>query len=89
MSRTFSLGEVVITANADQVLDRDSVLRAIARHKFCDWGECCNEDKETNDTALQNVDRVFSAYRDSNDTKFWIITEADRSATTVLLPADY
>ncbi|MDR0531392.1 MAG: hypothetical protein LBG83_04935 [Oscillospiraceae bacterium] len=90
MSRTLSLGHVVITTNADNVLNRVSVLQAIARHKFCDWGECCDEDKESNDAAVQNGDdRIHSVYRDSKGTKFWIITESDRSVTTVLLPEDY
>jgi len=89
MTRTFPLGQVVITANAEQVLNPISVVRAIARHQSCDWGECCDEDRKTNDDAVQNGDRTFSVYRDSNDTKFWIITESDRSVTTVLLPEDY
>jgi hypothetical protein len=54
----------------------------------CDWGESL--DKEMNDAAVeQGNDRILSAYRDSGGVKFWIITEADRSATTVLLPEDY
>ena len=90
MSKTFSLGRTVITTNADNTLDQVSVIQAMARHRNCDWGECSDEDKESNDTAVANGnDRIFSVYHDSKGTKFWIITEADRSATTILLPEDY
>ena len=54
-----------------------------------DWGELDEEDKKANDQALQTGERLLSAYRTANGTKFWIITEADRASTCVLLPEDY
>ena len=54
-----------------------------------DWGEVSDEDRARNEAALKQGSRLFSAYHAANSTKFWIITEADRSVTTVLLPADY
>ncbi len=62
---------------------------AIARHLQGDWGELDDEDKQANDEALKAGSRLLSAYRTKSGTKFWIITEADRSATTVLLPNEY
>ena len=84
----FSLGQVVITPNALEKLKSDDILNALNRHIIADWGELDDEDRQTNDEALQSGDRLLSAYR-SGDTKFWIITEADRSSTCVLLPEDY
>lgn len=84
-----ALGRVVITSNALETLNPEDVKRSIGRHAAGDWGECCQEDWQENELALQGGLRLFSVYRDSADVKFWIITEADRSATTVLLPEDY
>jgi hypothetical protein len=61
----------------------------MARHVSGDWGELDDEDKQSNEEALKDGSRLLSAYLDRNNVKFWIITEADRSATTVLLPEDY
>jgi len=84
----FSLGQVVITPNALEKLKSDDILNALNRHIVGDWGELDDEDRQTNDAALQAGDRLLSAYR-SGDTKFWIITESTREVTTVLLPEDY
>jgi len=62
---------------------------ALQRHVAGDWGELDEEDKKANDGALQTGERLLSAYQSATGTKFWIITEADRSVTTVLLPEDY
>ncbi len=85
----FESGQAVITANAQRVLLGKEVLQALTRHLQGDWGDCDPADAEENERALQNGDRLFSVYQTSTGTKFWIITEADRSATTVLLPEDY
>lgn len=85
----FPLGRTVITPNALESLHHDDVRDALTRHGQGDWGELCEEDKESNDAALESCGRLLSAYRDKADVKFWIITEADRSVTTVLLPEDY
>jgi hypothetical protein len=62
---------------------------AITRHAAGDWGECDPEDWQENEHALKEGFRLLSVYRSSRGVKFWIITEADRSLTTVLLPEDY
>ena len=84
----FSLGPVVITASASLWLSTEEVLTALRRHAAGDWGDLCPEDALANDTALQCGGRLFSAYGSGNE-RFGIITEADRSVTTVLLPEDY
>ena len=84
----FQLGQVVITPTALEKLKSDDILHALNRHVVGDWGELDDEDRQTNDEALQSGDRLLSAYR-SGGTKFWIITEASREVTTVLLPEDY
>jgi hypothetical protein len=61
----------------------------VCAHVVGDWGDLCAEDKEENNQALVEGMRILSAYAAANATKFWIITEADRSVTTVLLPEDY
>lgn len=84
----FLLGQLVITANASLRLSTEEVLTALARHASGDWGDLCPEDALANNGALNQGDRLFSAYG-QGETRFWIITEADRSVTTVLLPEDY
>ena len=85
----FPLGRTLITPNALTVLDQYSVLDALQRHANCDWGQVSDSDREENVLSLKEGFRLFSVYTDSQGVKFWIITEADRSATTVLLPEDY
>lgn len=86
----FELGKTVITSNANNVLNISSVWNIIRnRYMKGDWGNLSESDKQLNDNALKYGDRILASYTDANDTKFWIITEADRSATTVLLPEDY
>lgn len=85
----FSLGKLVATPNALGVIPSDEILAALSRHVSGDWGTLDREDWQTNDNALQSGGRLLSAYLSTENVKFWIITEADRSATTVLLPEDY
>jgi hypothetical protein len=70
-------------------LTDEDVDIALARHQSGDWGEVCESDWKTNDDAIKNGFRVLSVYTGADDDKFWIITEADRSYTTVLMPSDY
>ena len=84
----FPLGQLAITANASLRLSTEEVMTALARHAGGDWGDLCPEDAMANDAALQESSRLLSAYGQGEE-RFWIITEADRSATTVLLPDDY
>jgi hypothetical protein len=83
------LGRTVITANASNILSDTDIDAALARHQAGDWGEVCESDWKTNDDAIKNGFRILSAYTSTDDDKFWVITEADRSCTTVLMPDDY
>ncbi|RYD61937.1 MAG: hypothetical protein EOP84_35125 [Verrucomicrobiaceae bacterium] len=85
----FPLGQVVATANAARVLPREEILAALNRHMCADWGDVGKDDWRANDQDLVAGGRLLSVYRTTAGTKFWIITEADRSVTTVLLPEDY
>ncbi|HYE17365.1 MAG TPA: hypothetical protein VEA69_02915 [Tepidisphaeraceae bacterium] len=85
----FSLGQVVATPAALEVLADSDVRTALARHASGDWGELDPADTAENETSLTHGFRLLSAYTSAAGTKFWVITEADRSATTVLLPSDY
>src|SRR5262249_32756541 len=85
----FALGRVVATPNALRAIPAVECFEALARHAVGDWGECGPEDWQENELSLKEGFRLFSVYRSSQGVKFWIITEADRSATTILLPEDY
>ncbi len=88
-TRTFELGQIVATTHALEVLDPGDMVNGLRRHAKGDWGEVCEEDRAENELSLKEGFRLLSAYTDCNGNKFWIITEADRSATTILLPEDY
>jgi len=85
----FPLGQVVATANAAASLPTLDILSALDRHASGDWGELSAGDRIANDTAVAAGERILSAYSTAGGTRFWIITERDRSYTTVLLPEDY
>ncbi len=86
----FELGRVVATSNAMSTLSHEDTIAALFdRHRLGDWGDLCPDDLRANDRALKTGERLLSAYTDRHGTKFWIITEADRSVTTILLPKDY
>ena len=86
----FSLGRVVATPGALQAMKEHGIngLQLLARHVRGDWGDICPEDKKENEFSLQRRLRLLSSYT-IDGTKLWIITEADRSATTFLLPSEY
>jgi hypothetical protein len=84
----FPLGQVVITANAHATLDAADVEQGLSRHARGDWGDVCTGDRKENELSLKEGFRLMSVYR-SGDKRFWVITEADRSVTTVLMPEDY
>lgn len=88
-SALFPLGRLVITGNASQQLTPADILTGISRHAQRDWGEVTKSDRRANDEALLAGERILSVYSASSGRTFWILTEADRSATTVLLPEDY
>ena len=101
----FALGQMVATPGALELLEQTgfSALALISRHLHSDFGDCCDEDKATNELSIQQGMRVMSVYRlvdaerlqqtpldkRSSLPTVWIITEADRSVTTLLLPEDY
>ena len=85
----FSLGRTVSTRNALDTLDPEDVQASMGRHHVGDWGDLCEEDRQSNERALEKGGRLFSVYYDREGVKFYIITEHDRSVTTVLLPEDY
>jgi hypothetical protein len=85
----FPLGEVVITRNAADALHAEDVKICLGRHANGDWGDLCEEDQHSNEIALKQDLRLFSVYCDRASVKFYIITEHDRSVTTILLPEDY
>ena len=84
----FSLGQTVVTRTALAVLSALDIAGALYRHQRGDWGDVGREDGQANERALKQGERLLSVYRTTADgTKFWIITEHDRSLTTVLLPS--
>lgn len=85
----FRLGRIVTTQNALARLTQEDILRAIQPHMAGDWGDVGEEDRKENEFSLTQPLRLFSVYHSENGVKFWMITEADRRVTTVLLPQDY
>ena len=88
---SFVLGQVYATPGALAALQKSgqSYIGFLARHLRGDWGEVCKEDWSANDQAVKEGTRLLSAYRTSKDERIWIITETDRSTTTLLLPDEY
>ncbi len=88
---SFRLGRPVATPGALQALREagQTPLVFLARHVVGDWGDLGPDDLQANEDALRHGSRLLSAYRTARGTKLWIITEADRSATTILLPEEY
>ena len=87
----FPLGQVVATPGALQALENagQEPEEFLNRHDRGDWGEVSEADKQENEFSVQRGFRVLSAYTTSAGDRLWIITEADRSATTILLPDEY
>ncbi len=87
--RRFPLGKIDMTRGVMNSVPAIEVWHAVMRHAECDWGEVGKDDWQSNDAALKDDARLLSAYRASNAKRFWIITEWDRSITTILLPEEY
>jgi len=85
----FPVGRLMATTGVLAAIPVLDATLAIVRHVSGDWGELDEEDIATNDLALQTGYRLLSSYRSEQGKKFWIITEADRSVTTILLPEEY
>ena len=89
LHRTFCLGNIYATPGVLTSIPHEEVIRALARHQSGDWGDVNAEDQQENAYSLGRRLRLLSAYHSRTGVKFWIITEADRSVTTVLLPSEY
>ena len=95
MQNGFELGQLVMTIGVNNKVAENSkfarfVMESLRRHVNCDWGDMCQEDNQENNLALREGGlRIFSAYNAEEMPKIWIITEADRSATTILFPDEY
>lgn len=93
IARKFEAGPIVVTRAVNDRLAEDGrfaafIWKSLGRHLRGDWGDLGEEDKQENAFSLTRDLRLFSAY-EANGYKVWIITEADRSVTTVLFPEDY
>lgn len=85
----FMPGTVCATSAALEVLSQARLLRLLERHLRGDWGDTCKNDQIANERAICNGDRIMSWYQLSGKTRVLIITEADRSATTIMLTEEY
>ena len=87
----FTLGEVVATPGAVEAMQKHNVLpqTLLQRHVTGDWGVLCDEDVKSNNDAVTEGDRILSNYPIANNVRIWVITEWDRSVTTLLLPSEY
>ena len=87
----FALGQTYVTPGAEEALmiAGQTGIEFLRRHMSCDWSELPDEDARENGLSLREGFRVLSAYRTAKGQKFWIITEADRTSTTILLPDEY
>ena len=94
MTVTINLGRLLMTRGVNDLVADDEafakfVMSSLTRHQRGDWGDLTDEDKQENDLSLKAGFRVLSAYEAKGLPKVWIITEADRSATTILFPDEY
>jgi hypothetical protein len=85
----FRLGRIMTTPDALNSLTPSDILRGIQRHQAGDWGDVDGHDRQANECALIDGGRLWSVYHTPGGIKFWLITEADRSASTILLPENY
>jgi hypothetical protein len=87
----FPYGQLVATPGALALMEQNqrSPLEFLSRHLRGDWGDLCQEDEAENELSLKCGFRLMSSYPVTNTEKLWIITEADRSVTTLLLPSEY
>ena len=94
VNQTFPLGQLVMTRGVNDLVVDDEVfakfvMTSITRHRSGDWGNLTDEDIQENELSLKEGYRLLSAYETGGLPKIWIITEADRSATTILFPDEY
>ena len=87
----FHLGEIISTTHSFEHCEKNrfALFSYLARHANGDWGDVCEEDWKSNDEALKNGERLLSEYKLPDGRRIWIISEWNRSATTLLFPEDY
>lgn len=87
----FALGQTVITPGAEEALELagQTATEFLSRHMSGDWGDLSDDDMKENELSLEQGFRLLSRYQTTKGERLWIITEADRSATTILLPIEY
>jgi hypothetical protein len=85
----FELGRIAISKDAFDKLSPDEAMTILERHVRGDWGEVSKHDADENEFALDHDLRLMSVYRRASGQKLWVITEADRSITTIMFPEDY
>lgn len=90
MEPLFALGQTFATAGVTHWAEKNEIdlTRLLRRHHCGDWGDLCDEDRQANEDALQDKTRIFSAYK-VGERKIYVITEADRSMTTIMLSNEY
>lgn len=89
MTKLFNLGAIVATQGAMEHINPSWAKDVLNRHTTGDYGDICAEDATLNDKAIHNGSRLISSYYAPDGEKIWVITEADRSVTTFLLPSEY
>jgi ribosomal protein L39E len=87
----FPLGNVYLTVGAREALEESNQLpkEFLLKHQKGEWGIICEDDKKENELSVKEGFRILSAYKTNRDVKIWVITEADRNSTTILLPSEY
>ena len=87
----FPLGNIYLTVGAREALQEanQEPYEFLSRHQKGDWGELCEDDKRENELSVKEGFRILSAYKTGSGLKVWVITEATREATTILLPSEY
>lgn len=90
----FNPGQLIMTRGVNDLIASNEefakhVMLSLQRHVAGDWGEVCDEDRVTNEQALLHGERLFSVYKKDGVPTIWIITEWDRSVTTILFPDEY
>ena len=85
----FPIGEFMVTPRVRDNVPGAEIMLALARHESGNWGRMNPKDRRANERALVDGARLHSVYRTKSGVRFWIITEGDRSVTTVLLPQEH
>lgn len=85
----FELGTVVVTPTVLEKISEIDQMKALNAHANCEWGNVSADDRLANENGLEHGDRLFSVHITTNGCLIWVITEADQSVTTMLMPEDY